>query len=154
MRTQTRDARTRTARIGWGLLLVMSALLTLAGIMWTVILPGTALDNIAEFAGTTPEALMPAYGIITLIARGYGAGFACTGLMALLVAAEGFRHGTRWAWATGWVVVLAYAAIAWTFLAAGERVELSLGVLSLGVVAAVGLLLAGRDAVDRRSRTT
>ena len=51
--------------------------------------------------------------------RGYGAGYAALGLMALLVALEGYRNGTRWAWMVMWVLVLAYASIAGIFLLAG-----------------------------------
>ena len=146
METNRENRQTKTAKWGWGILLVMSALLILAGIGWYFSLPEMALENIAERTSLEPDGFMvgkpSAYDIISLIARGYGAGYAALGLMALLVALEGYRNGTRWAWMIMWVLVLAYAAIAGIFLLAGEAYALSLGVLSLAVITVVGLLLA------------
>jgi hypothetical protein len=109
-------------------------------------LPEMALDNIAERTSLEPNGFMvgepSAFDIITLIARGYGAGYAVLGLMALLVALEGYRNGTRWAWMTMWVLVFAYMAIGGIFLLAGETYALSLGVLAFAVIALVALLLA------------
>jgi len=140
------QAQSRSAKWGWGILLGMSVLLILQGIFWYIGLPAMALENIAEYGNLEPGVLTQgkpsAFDIITLIARGYGSGHAALGLMALLVVLEGFRHGTRWAWMTMWVLVLTYAAIAGIFLLAGETYALSLGVLVLAVIALVGLLLA------------
>jgi hypothetical protein len=141
--------RTRTAKWGWGILLGVSAMLILAGIGWYVSLPEMALENIAERTSLGPEGFMvgapSAFVIITLIARGYGAGYAALGLMALLVALEGYRNGTRWAWMVMWVLVLAYASIAGIFLLAGETYALSFGVLAFAMITVVGLLLASKD---------
>ena len=147
MNDNREDSRSRSARFGWGILLVMSALLMLAGINWFITLPELAPDNIAERTSLEPAGFMigGAFDVITMIARGYGAGYAALGLMALLVSLEGYRNGTRWAWRVMWVLVLAYAALAGTFLLAGESYALSLGILTIGVVALVGLLLARRD---------
>jgi len=142
------DARnqSRVAKVGWGILLAMSALLVLAGISWLFGLPQMALDNIAEYASLEPAVFMQgepsAFDVITVIARGYGVGYIALGLMALLVALEGFRNGTRWAGTTMWVLVAAFAALAGAFLLAGESYALSLGILSFAVIALVGLLLA------------
>jgi len=134
------------AKWGWGLLLVMSALLIFAGLDWYFSLPEMALENIAERTILEPDGFMvgkpSATDIITMVARGYGAGYAVVGLMALLVSLEGFRKGTRWAWVAMWVLVLAYAAIGGIFLLAGETYALSLGVLALAVITVVGLLMA------------
>jgi hypothetical protein len=127
----------------------MSALLILAGIGWYFSVPEMALENIAERTSLAPDGFMggkpSAFDIITLIARGYGAGYAVLGLMALLVALGGYRNGTRWAWMTMWILVLAYTAIGGIFLLAGETYALSLGVLAFAVIALVGLLLARKD---------
>jgi hypothetical protein len=140
------NRRTKTSKWGWGILLGVSVLLTLLGIFWYMGLPEMALENIAERTSLGPDGFMmgdsSAFDIITLIARGYGAGYAALGLMALLVALEGYRNGTRWAWRVMWVLVLAYATIAGIFLLAGETYALSLGVLGIAVVALFGLLLA------------
>ena len=146
MRTSQEDFRTRSAKWGWGILLGMSVLLILGGQFWYRSLPQMALENIAEYANLAPGDLMQgepsSFDVIALIARGYGAGYATLGLMSLLVAIEGYRNGTRWAWMSMWVLVLAYAAIGGIFLLAGETYALSLGVLALAMIALVGLLLA------------
>lgn len=146
MKMNQENSRSRTARVGWGILLGVSALLILAGQFWYSSLPQMAVENIAEYANLEPGDFMQgepsSFDIISLIARGYGAGYAALGLMALLVAIEGYRNGTRWAWMTMWVLVLAYAAIGGIFLLAGETYALSLGVLAFAVIALVGLLLA------------
>jgi hypothetical protein len=108
-----------------------------------------ALENIAERTSLEPDGFMvgkpSAFDIITLIARGYGAGYVALGLMALLVALKGYRNGTRWAWMVMWVLVLAYASIAGIFLLAGETYALSFGVLALAGITVVGLLLSSKD---------
>jgi hypothetical protein len=149
MNDNSENNRTRTVKWGWGILLAVSTLLLLAGIGWYLSLPEMALENISERTTLGSEGFMvgkpSAFVIITLIARGYGAGYAALGLMALLVALEGYRNGTRWAWMVMWVLVLAYASIAGIFLLAGETYALSLGVLGIAVIALVGLLLARKD---------
>lgn len=136
----------RLAKAGWIVLLAMSALLILAGISWFLGLPQMGLDNIAEYASLAPSVLNQgepsAADVFTMIARGYGAGYTALGLMALLVALEGYRNGTRWAWSVMWVLAAAFAALAGTFLLAGESPALSLGILFPAVLTLVGLLLA------------
>ena len=148
MKTNHENSQSRTARVGWGILLGVCALLTLAGILWYMELPEMALDNIAERTSLEPGAFMigepSAFDIITVIARGYGVGYAVLGLMALLVALEGYRSGARWAWTVMWVLAFTFAALAGIFLMAGENPILSLGVLSFAVITLGGLLLARR----------
>jgi hypothetical protein len=145
METIREDRRTKTAKWGWGILLIMSALLILAGIGWYFGLPEMALENIAERTSLEPDGFMvgkpSAFDVITLIARGYGAGYTSLGLMALLVALEGYRNGTRWAWMAMWVLVAAYTALGATF---GVNHPVGLGILAFAVVALAGILLARR----------
>jgi len=142
-------SQSRTAKWGWGILLGMSSLFILAGVSWLLGLPQMALDNIAEYANLDPAVLMQgepsAFDVIAVIARGYGAGYTALGLLALLVAQEGYRNGTRWAWRSTWVLAAAFAALAGIFLLAGETYVLSLGILSFAVITLVGLLLARKD---------
>lgn len=141
-----RNSGSRSAKWGWGILFGMSVLLTLAGISWLLGLPQMALENIAAYAGLETGIFMlgkpSAFDVIAVIARGYGAGYTALGLMALLVAVEGLRNGTRWAWRVMWVLAAAFAALAGIFLLAGESYALSFGVLSFAVITLVGLLLA------------
>lgn len=141
----------RSVKFGWGILLGMSALLTLAGVSWFRGLPRMALDNIAEYANLDPGVFMQgepsAFDVIAVIARGYGAGYTALGLLSLLVALEGYRNGTRWAWTTMWVLTAAFAALAGIFLLAGETYALSLGILSFAVITLVGLLLARKGSI-------
>jgi hypothetical protein len=145
METETRK-QTGLAKVGWGILLGMSAVLILAGLSWLFGLPQMALDNIAEYAGFDAGVFMQgapsAFDVIAVIARGYGVGYAALGLMSLLVALEGYRNGSRWAWRVIWVLAAAFAALAGTFLLAGESYALSLGILFLAVITLLGLLLA------------
>lgn len=65
--------------------------------------------------------------------------FMSFGLLALMVALEGFRHGSRWAWYATWVLVAATVAI-------GILNRAGFGVVLLGLtaIALVGQLLARR----------
>lgn len=157
MNNKQKNSQGRSAKWGWGILLGMSALLILAGIGWTSGLPQMALENIAEYTNLEPGVFMQgepsAFAVIAVIARGYGAGYAALGLMALLVALEGYRHGTRWAWTVMWVLAATFAALAGIFLLAGETYVLSLGILSLAVITLVGLLLARKDLSSQAGET-
>jgi hypothetical protein len=140
-------SQTRAAKWGWGILLIMSALLTLAGVNWFITLPDMNLENIASRTGMEPAGFMTgepsAFDVITLLARGYGVGYAALGLLAFLVALEGYRNGSRWAWTAIWVLVAAFTALAAIFTIAAEGVyAASLGILAFAVIALVGMLLA------------
>lgn len=65
--------------------------------------------------------------------------FMAFGLLALLVALEGYRHGSRWAWNALWVLVAVPAAV-------GALYRGGFGVILLGMVpiVLVGQLLARR----------
>lgn len=149
MTTTEEGSRSRAARGGWGILIAVSCLLIFAGIGWFGSLPRMALENIAEYASLDSGVFMQgepsSFVVITLIARGYGAGYAALGLLALLVSLEGYRNGTRWAWTALWVLVAAYAAMAVIFLLAGETYALSFGILGIALIALVGLLLTRKD---------
>ena len=142
--------RTRTHKWGWGILMGVSVLLMLAGLSWYVSLPQMLLENIVEYGNLEPGALMQgkptAFDVITLIARGYGAGYAALGLLGLLVALEGYRNGTRWAWMVMWVLVFVYIALAGIFMLPGDYAP-GIGSLVLALVALVGMLLARRGLV-------
>lgn len=148
MADETRD-RSLLSKLGWVILLSLSTLLILLGLFWFFGLPQLELENIAEYARLDTSVFMQgepsAFDVIAVVARGYGVGYAALGLMALLVALEGYRNGSRWAWRVMWVLAAAFAALAGTFLLAGESYVLSLGILSFAVITLVGLLLARKD---------
>ena len=138
--------RSRLSTIGWAILLGVSILLILVGAFWYFGLPNMALENIAERTSLAPDEFKlgesSAFDVITMIARGYGIGYAFLGLLAFLVGLAGYRNGSRWAWRAMWVLVATFVAIAISFMLAGERATVSLGILVIGIVALVGLLLA------------
>jgi len=146
MELNQKNIQSRRAKLGWGILLGMSALLIFAGSGWLFSLPQMALENIAEYANLEPGVFMQgepsAFDVIAVIARGYGAGYIALGLIALLIALEGYRRGTRWAWRVMWVLAATFAALAGIFMLAGESYALNLGILSFAVITLVGLLLA------------
>jgi len=139
-------------KVGWGILLALSILMTLAGLSWFTMLPEMASENIAKYGNLEPGYFLqgnPAFEIITMIARGYGAGYAALGLMAFLVGLEGYRNGTRWAWTAMWVFVLAFAVLGGTFVLAGESNALSFGILLPAGIAALCLLLVRKSLASR-----
>lgn len=146
MELNQKNIQSRRAKLGWGILLGMSALLIFAGSGWLFSLPQMALENIAEYVNLEPGVFMQgepsAFDVIAVIARGYGAGYIALGLIALLIALEGYRRGTRWAWRVMWVLAATFAALAGIFMLAGESYALNLGILSFAVITLVGLLLA------------
>lgn len=146
MATEVRN-QSRLAKVGWGVLLPMSALLVLHGATWFFQGPEIALANIAEPTSLAPQAFRQgspsAFGIITLITRNSSVFEVALGLFALLVAWRGYRERSRWAWTASWVLVLAFAALAIDFVLAGGLSGGSVGYLIVAAVAVIGQLLAG-----------
>ena len=157
MKMTTAEVReqSRIARVGWGILLAMSALLILHGATWFFAGPETALVNIAERTSLAPQEFQQgnpsAFDIITLINRNYSVFEVALGLMALLVGWQGYRYRSRWAWAAMWVLVAAFALLAANFIVPGGASTPGLSYLGVAVVALVGQLLAGKDLAARTS---
>lgn len=107
---------TSTAKWGWRILVSLSVLLFLNGVLLYV------------FEDTQVEQTLG------LLLSAFGA-------LAFLVALEGLRHGTRWAWTATWVVVATLAAVALHTLR-GDRIDLPVFYLVLTAVALAGQLLA------------
>jgi hypothetical protein len=127
--------QSRLARWGWGILLTVSALLVLNGILWFFIGPQREGAEIEGFRQAFPALAQQ----MATNARQVAIWFMSFGLLALLVALEGFRHGSRWAWNATWVVVAVLTAI-------GILYRGGFGVILLGLVpiVLVGQLLARR----------
>lgn len=135
-----------TRRAGWAILLVVGALLALNGVTWFRIGPQVTLEYpleveqvpVAEFRREHPKVVEH----IGFNAREIAIWYAAFGAMSMIVAAEGLRRGTRWAWIAASVVptVLILAGLSY-----GIWLELgfaNLGRVVIGLVALVGLVLA------------
>lgn len=112
--------RTTRARVGWAMLVGVAALLVLNGAALYAIIVETQVEQ-------TIGVLLAAFGGV-----------------ALVVAVEGYRRGTRWAWHATWVVVASLAAVGLHTLR-GDRLDVPLTYVFLATVALVGQLLADRD---------
>jgi len=136
----TQGNQSRASKWGWGILLAISALLVLNGVTWFFM--GPTLSSV-EGVGGALEEFRQAYPIIADLmarnARQVAIWFMSFGLLALLVALEGFRHGSRWAWNATWVVVAAMVAIGVLY-----RAGFGIVLLGLTAIALVGQLLARR----------
>jgi hypothetical protein len=108
-------SQSRTAKWGWGILLVSSALLVLNGVFLFFL----------EQEGQTLFILLAGFGLLTLV-----------------VSLGGFRHGSRWAWNALWVLVVVLAVIGVRALVEGQ--SFALWYLFLAAVALVGQVLAYR----------
>ncbi len=128
MRTDHQNARTTMAKWGWGILLVISGLLALDGAIW-------------YFVG--PNIIHARLVAVLLMALG---------MLALLVALEGYRNGSPWAWYSSWVLVM--ALLAFGVIEVGEGEYLFGGImLGSAAVTFVGQLLARKDLSSRASQT-
>ena len=127
---QQNSNQTRIARAGWMILLVVSGLLVLNGVAWFFTGPNTSVSILAESIGVTPNEFEASYtqaalGVATT-AHMVAIWFMAFGTLALLVALEGYRHGSRWAWHASWVLVAALIAV---------------GILEIGSPFGIALLL-------------
>jgi hypothetical protein len=104
---------------GWRILLIVSGFLALNGVGLYLFIVDTQIER-------TIGVLLAAFGVL-----------------ALVVAWEGARHGTRWAWNATWVVVGTLAAVG-VHMLRGDRADLVATYLLLAAIALVGQLLARR----------
>ncbi len=106
------NRHTRKARWGWAILLLVSALLVLNGAAW--FFTGPSLSWV-ESMGVSLAEFRQAYPIIAdnmaRNARQVALWFMSFGLLALLVALEGYRNGSRWAWNGSWIMIAVLVAI-------------------------------------------
>lgn len=137
--------KSRSAKWGWAILLVVSTFLVLNGIGWFFM--GGSLSTFEQDTGVSLDDFRQAYptvaASIAVNARQVAIWFMAIGLQSLTVAWRGFRQGARWAWNTSWILVLALSAVGVNVMAGGE-LTYGLMVLGLAAIALVGQLLAGR----------
>lgn len=115
MATTVVKSQPRLGKWGWGIQLVVSALLALNGVGWFFAGPSDNLASITQDTGITTAEFNQNYPTmatrITTNAHQLAIWYIAFGLLALLVALEGFRRGSRWAWMVLWVLVAATAAV-------------------------------------------
>jgi hypothetical protein len=139
-------SKTRTQKWGWGILLVVSALLALNGVAVYFMSAspaifeqdtGVPMSEVRQAYPTVADQVVREGQTIAILLGGFG-------LLALMVALEGLRHRSRWAWNAGWVVVATLAGIAIKTLVQTGRLDIGLSYLALAAVVTVGQLLARR----------
>jgi hypothetical protein len=138
-------APSKVARWGWAILIAISALLILNGAGWFFMGPSLAFFEVDT--GVSLEEFRGAYPTVTrniaTNARQVAIWFMAFGALALLVALEGYRHNSRWAWNAAWALVAAPAAVGINVLAGGEG-AFGFSILAVAAVALAGQLLAGK----------
>lgn len=139
------QVQTTVQRAGWWVLAVITALLTLNGVVWYFVGPGMAVGYAAKITSMTADAFTSLYPRLAQHmgdnAQQTGVLYAAFGLMGFIASLEGLRKGSRLAWAITWVAVAAPLAAGLSYLGVGLSFD-NLGQISIGLVALVGQLLA------------
>lgn len=136
---------TRTRQWGWGILLVISALVGLNGAGWFFMGPSLATFEqdtgipLPEFRAAYPAAAE----LLALQARNTAILLMGLGLAALAAVLAGRRGEAEWLRRAGWAFVATLLGVGLSELAAGA--VFGLVYLGLGVIALVGQLLAGEE---------
>ncbi|HRQ41538.1 MAG TPA: hypothetical protein PLD25_26760 [Chloroflexota bacterium] len=127
--------QSRAVKVGWGILLVVSAMLLFNGIAWFFLGPEAERGDLGalEFSQLYPEIADQMGKNAQQVAIWYMA----FGSLALLVALQGFWNGSRWAWYALWVMIAALVAVGMLYVGG-----FGAGLLVLAVVALIGMFLA------------
>jgi hypothetical protein len=127
--------QSKPAKWGWGIQLVISALLVLNGVSWFFIGPNNSSSYQAQELGISAAEYHQNYpnaaSGVERNARQVAIWFVAYGSMALLVFLQGYRYGLRWAWIAGWIQVAVLVAIGILYLAGIGIVLLPLAVIGL-----------------------
>ena len=138
------SSRPNVAKWGWGILLVVSALLVLNGVaLYFISASPTTFEQDTSVSMSAVRQAFPTVAdhvvregqIISVL-------LASMGLMAVVVALEGYRVGNRWAWMAMWILVGMLAFFAFGFLVSADRPDIGGFYLLLVAVTLVGQLLA------------
>ncbi len=140
---------TLAGRIGWLIVLGVSALLVAYGAIWFFVGPETALENIAERtrleAAAFREGTPSAFAVIGIVARQGAVFMAGLGLAMLVLAWSGLRSGSAFVWRAAWILPLAMTGYAaGILLAAPVAVAQASSYFGVAVVCAIGLGIASR----------
>lgn len=144
--------RTQAHKVGWTLLILVSGLLLLNGVVWFFI--GPRIMWFQDATGVPLSTFRGQYPVVAdhlaASARQVAIWSTAFATLAVVIGVEGFRHGSRWAWLGGWVVVAFLALLAVNYLVAGENVAV-LGMFFGGaLLGAVGLVMARGPATEPR----
>lgn len=139
--------QSRTARWGWRILLVVSALFGLNGVAWFFFGPGDSVSEMAENMGLSAADLEATYPMaadaIVQQARRVAVYLAAIGTMGFVAASAGQRTGAKWGRNVTWILICTMLALFLVGLAGGlGAFEVTL--LFLAVIALTGHLLARR----------
>lgn len=128
-------SQSRAAKWGWGILMVVSALLLFNGIAWFFLGPEAERADLSalEFSQLYPDIADQMANNARQVAIWYIA----FSSLALLVTLEGFRNGSRRAWYAMWIMVATLVAVGVLYVGG-----FGAGLLVLAVVALIGMLLA------------
>lgn len=148
----------KTAKWGWGILLLVSLLMALNGVTWFFFGPARAPTYMAQVAGMPEEEFTQRFPeLVTVLARPrrqVAIWYTAFGLLAFIVARDGFRHGTRWVWSATWLVVVVPFAIGLVYHTPGVLGDWAF-LLPFGLLALIGQLLARpRAAAPNPKRST
>lgn len=137
--------QSKPARWGWGIQLVISALLVVNGLSWLFIGPNNSSSYQAQELSITAAEYHQNYpnaaSGVERNARQVAIWFIAYGALALLVFQQGYRYGPPWVWTAGWIQVAVLVAIGILYLAG-----IGIILLPLAVIGLVGQILirAGR----------
>ena len=126
-------SQSRAAKWGWGILLIVCVLLALNGLAWFFFGPQRVAVDIQAFEPVDLNVVR----LMETSRQQVAIWYLSFGLLSLLVALEGFRHASRWAWSAMWVVLGALVAVGVLY-----RTGFGVYLLGLAVVALIGQLLA------------
>jgi lysylphosphatidylglycerol synthetase-like protein (DUF2156 family) len=142
----------RTSKWGWGILVVLAILLVLNGVALYFISAwpstfeqdtGVSMSEVRQTFPTVVDQVVRGGQTTSILLAGFG-------LLALVVAVEGFRHASRWAWNAMWILVAMMAVVGVRATVMGQ--VFGLYYLVIGAVALVGQLLARRGWRPDRKR--
>ena len=143
MTTTKERSQSSTAKWGWGILLVLSAVIVLGGVLSFFFQSG--VSSFEQDTGVPLSEFRQAYPTVLdqLAREGRNLSIleVSLGLMALVVSLEGLRHGSRWSWKASWFLGGALAALGVHALFGGNPF-VSLASLIMAALALVGQLLA------------
>ena len=137
-------SQSRAAKWGWGILLVVSALLVLNGVslFFVSASPSTFERDTGVPMSEVRQAFPTVVDEVVVVGQSISILLAAMGLISLMVAWEGFRHQSRWAWNTLWVLFGMLLVAGLKSVLSEGRVDIGGIYLALASVTLVGQLLA------------